>query len=735
MKKLFQRQIWRWMRPVLAVLCPCLLVFAGICFYIVHQLDTSFQQSSISLNSLIQGSADKRLEEIYRYTLTLELNNANAFLRGTQSVPQPLPSSVYRLHDMMQDYVTTNPIVDAIYIYYPDLDFTVGNLGCYQASSYRALQNLPSPSGMDSWKQQLLVGNSSFFLLDNGGPEQKLCYVTPRVIEGEYTAVTVIELNPDALLQTFAQAQESYPNASALCILFDDQILSLEGQAAGEDTAAALFARWKENPLSGPVRQDGIVGFFSESMLPDLYYASFYTENDTMKTVRATAFICVTGAFLSLIIAIAGSLYIGSRSQRPLRRLLAKLGASEDKGDSYELLDSKVETLLETHSKDRKLLSEHQLLLDASFLRAALRGELRSESAAFAAANRYGVSFEGTAYQVLLFSGEGELFSESEQWRSPLDSLLRREQAKGLAAFYNGRLCVLLNTDAPLSETSLRELCIRILDLLCPGRAAAAGIGNAYDSMASIVTSYQCARRALLSCEPSEQHPVCRYTPDMAAGHHGNTKSMQLFSRQIYQKQYDQARKTLDQLCEEYLSTSAVPSSDVLRQQAVSSLLMDAACESLPEQETSELWRLLSLPCTLSEYRLRVQGILDHLDRVQMELPAESKPLPIAVRAKEILDENYTDPMIGLYFVSERLNVSNSYLSTAFKNMYQISVTQYINSLRIERAKSLMAETSMSVRDVALAVGFSSDASFIRVFKKQENKTPTMFRTDCRHDT
>lgn len=729
MKKLLHRHLWRWMRPVLAVLCPCLLVFAGICFYIVHQLDDSFRQSSISLNSLIQGSADKRLEEIYRYTLTLELNNANAFLRGAQTVPQPLPSSVYRLHDVMQDYVTTNTIVEGIYIYYPDLEFTVGNLGCYRASSYRTLQNHPSPSGMDVWKQQLLKGNASFFLIDSGGTEEKLCYVSPRIIEGEYTAVTVVELNPDALLQTFAQTQERYPNASTLCILLGDRILSLEGPAAGEDTAAALFSRWKEGPPTEPVRQDGIVGFFRESMLPDLYYASFYAESDTMKTVQATAFVCVAGALLSLIIASAGSLYIGSRSQRPLRRVLAKLGASEDKGDSYELLDSKVETLLKTHSKDQKLLSDHQFLLDGSFLRAALRGELRSESAAFAAANRYGVNFEGTAFQVLLFFGEGKLFSEPEQWRNALNALLHQEQARGLTAYHSGRLCVLLNTDSPLSETSLRDLCARILDLVCPGARGAAGIGNAYDSMASIVPSYQCAKRALLSCEPSEQHPICRYTPDMADGHHGNTKAMQLFSRQISQKQYDQAQKTLDQLCEEYLSTSAVPSSDTLRQQAVTSLLMDAACECLSEQEASEIWRLLSLPATLHEYRLRVQGVLNHLDRVQMELPPENKSQPIAVRAKEILDENYTDPMIGLYFVSERLNVSNSYLSTAFKNMYQISVTQYINSLRIERAKTLMTETSLSVRDVALAVGFSSDASFIRVFKKQENKTPTMFRT------
>ena len=83
---------------------------------------------------------------------------------------------------------------------------------------------------------------------------------------------------------------------------------------------------------------------------------------------------------------------------------------------------------------------------------------------------------------------------------------------------------------------------------------------------------------------------------------------------------------------------------------------------------------------------------------------------------------------MGLYLVSEQLNASNSYLSTAFKNAYGVSLVQYLNRLRVEHAKKLILEPPMSIKEIALASGFSSDINFIRVFKKQENTTPSMLR-------
>lgn len=99
-----------------------------------------------------------------------------------------------------------------------------------------------------------------------------------------------------------------------------------------------------------------------------------------------------------------------------------------------------------------------------------------------------------------------------------------------------------------------------------------------------------------------------------------------------------------------------------------------------------------------------------------------------AGRAMELISADFSNPLMGLYYVADELGVSNSYLSTAFKNVYGTGIIQYLNGLRIERAKQLILTTDKSIKEIAQLVGFSSDINFIRVFKKYESTTPSTFR-------
>ena len=729
MKNLFAPQTRRWTRPIIAILFPCLLFFLLSNLYILSQLQKSAKENNTYLNSIVQSSIDKRLEEIYRYTLSLELNSENTALKNAEVMPTSIPDSIYRFQDIMRDYVISNTLVAGIYIYYPQIDFVVGNLGCFKADSYRMLHRIYMDGSEKDWKNLITSQPRNFFLLDGTKENPILCYVSPRRIGGICKSVTVVEIDSSALLSVFSQVQNKYPDLSTLSILLDGKVIAIEGDAVDTSSVEELYEKWEQNK-SSVMQLSGTETFFSDSVLEGLHYASFYQESSAMKTVKTTAGVCAVGVLASFIVVILGSSYITRYNMKPIQNMIEKFGVEKITVDSYEFLDQQIENLLREHSKNQKKIFEHQMILDSIFLATALRGELRNESSAFAAANRYGVIFDGTSFQVLVISNADRTVPDDDVWRKSLYEMLMQQQLEGLVTAYNGRLCVLLNSEGNISESTLRHLCVMIMDSLFPDEPAVAGIGNCYDSMASIVTSYQCARRALLACTPSVEHPVYVYTSEMSQGHHGDNRVMQFFSRQIYQKEYAQARKTLEQLCEEYLRTSVASSSDGIRQSAVTNLILDAASETLPDDQVYEISKVLSFPMNLSDYQRIMYEILGRLERAQIENAGEDTKPSVAVSAKEIIDKNFTDPMMGLYFVGERLNVNNSYLATTFKNTYQISVAQYINKCRIEHAKHLLVSTSMNVKDVARLVGFSSDISFIRVFKKQENKTPTVFRTE-----
>ena len=96
--------------------------------------------------------------------------------------------------------------------------------------------------------------------------------------------------------------------------------------------------------------------------------------------------------------------------------------------------------------------------------------------------------------------------------------------------------------------------------------------------------------------------------------------------------------------------------------------------------------------------------------------------------AHDIIDQEYDNPQLGLHMIADRIGVSQSYLSRLFKQKYGIGVIKYLNYVRIEQAKRLMVTGTDNLQVIAMNVGFLSDVTLIRVFKKYENTTPGNYR-------
>lgn len=78
---------------------------------------------------------------------------------------------------------------------------------------------------------------------------------------------------------------------------------------------------------------------------------------------------------------------------------------------------------------------------------------------------------------------------------------------------------------------------------------------------------------------------------------------------------------------------------------------------------------------------------------------------------------------------AERLNMPEHILSRAINQAFDKNFNEYINSYRIEEAKGRLKSEETSVTAIAFEVGFSSIASFNRVFKAMVGKSPTEYRS------
>ena len=76
----------------------------------------------------------------------------------------------------------------------------------------------------------------------------------------------------------------------------------------------------------------------------------------------------------------------------------------------------------------------------------------------------------------------------------------------------------------------------------------------------------------------------------------------------------------------------------------------------------------------------------------------------------------------------ERFNISRTSLYTLWKEVYGISVSEYIKKQRINKAKKLLKQTEMSVSSIAEAIGIPDANYFIKVFKTSTGMTPKKYQ-------
>ena len=100
----------------------------------------------------------------------------------------------------------------------------------------------------------------------------------------------------------------------------------------------------------------------------------------------------------------------------------------------------------------------------------------------------------------------------------------------------------------------------------------------------------------------------------------------------------------------------------------------------------------------------------------------------IVQRALLYIRENYTNPDISFKEVADFVGLSTSYLSTLMKKYGNINYNQYLNDVRIEKAKMFLRNKDIKTYEVAFCVGFNSSQYFSSIFKKITGMTPKEYR-------
>jgi AraC family transcriptional regulator len=151
--------------------------------------------------------------------------------------------------------------------------------------------------------------------------------------------------------------------------------------------------------------------------------------------------------------------------------------------------------------------------------------------------------------------------------------------------------------------------------------------------------------------------------------------------------------------------------------------LMSAVHEEMKQGCPTGFSHIHQIGAVLTNYlALRYSTVAPPKTRWQTGLPP--------FRLRLVLDHihNNLETMLSLVDLAKLVHLSPQHFANLFRESTGLAPHQYVLRERVQKAKSLLAETSLPIVDVSLAVGFANQSHFTEVFHRLVGVTPKRHR-------
>ena len=132
---------------------------------------------------------------------------------------------------------------------------------------------------------------------------------------------------------------------------------------------------------------------------------------------------------------------------------------------------------------------------------------------------------------------------------------------------------------------------------------------------------------------------------------------------------------------------------------------------------------------TVEEFSIWLTEILHRFISYSFDF-TRMKHSDVVYRVMEYVKVNYRRH-ITLDELAQHIYLSRSYLSSIFKEETGMTLSSYINAVRIEKSKALLLDNAIRLVDVANLCGFEDQSYYTKVFKRIVGVSPKRYR-DCR---
>jgi two-component system, response regulator YesN len=693
------------------------------------------------------------------------------------SYPKEYNYDLYQIAKDLKLYKTSYPLVDLFYVYLK-ADNSVILPGTVREGPF-AYETLHQNQDLSYSQWQSMVNKSEFKgfipmnrINDDGELQKTVAYISSYPIEkGEPIATNVLMVDQSRILGAI-QNSEIFNQGHVLILNQNNQVLVSNSNVVLP--ADFPYEKMESSSTFYYLNKDGekYEVFYIQSPRSGLKYISIIpsslywgkAEHVRNLTYTSTAISLLGGAVLMVVFL--------RRNYHPVRRLVqafAKKPAfhSRKPYNEFHFIQEAVDSTLDEVDNFKLKIEQQRHIVRSNFIGRLLKGKLDSQVPIDEALTTFHMKLESNDFAViLLVVEESEAFSEhfghmqeGDKWKL-LHFIIRNvveeiasQNNQGYVAEIDETLACLINFSKE-NESGRKEELFRVAREAQTFLAAkyeiqltisissihnqAAGISKAFvEAIDAMEYKLVMGRKEILAYEEIHKDQAM----DTDNGYYYPLQVEQQLMNCVKLGEFAKAKSMLDDIIATNFHRPAVsvPLARCLMLNLVSTMIKTISesgdvLESFFNHNPKQIDRLISSP-TIQEMQEQLTEILRKVcdytlaKRQQNMQDTRQRVLQNLVQeVKAYIEEQYKDANLNVTMIGSHFDRKATYLSKLFKDYTGEGLLDYINKVRVDKAKLLIKKNKKSVGDAASCVGFNDINAFIRSFKKVEGITPGKYK-------
>lgn len=759
------RVLVKWLISYISILLVPVLISFFMYMESESILEIEINRANNVLLKQVQEITDGHLQEIERLSQSISWNPRVQELMYVESPLQDINYfSIYKIMQEFKLYSISNGFIDDFYVYYKSCDLAISTKYSLSGEEFYKTVHKTENMTYEQWVDMINDRHTKDFMsieriTEDGKVHKSIAYIRSLPIENpsQDSATLVILVDEAKYLQAIKNIQlvnkgnvlllDSTNNVLTSTMPLSKRI-ALKYEDLQKDTDI-IYEKVKNENMAISYKKSNVTDWKFVSLIPS---GIFWEKAVYIKRLTIMSFV------LSILLGGIMTYFNLRKNYNPINKLIQsivkKAGLKFNKGyNEYDFIHDALSTTLSEKKKMDGRLKQQNIMLRSNFLVRMMKGEYWNEVPLNEALSSFDIVFDSEYFAVMLFYIDDfeELFADEKEiafeeklklvqfiMTNIIEELVGRKNQGYMMEIDNMMACLVnLQGVGNDSRDDLLQIANEAMQIINDKFHISfkVSISNIHKTVSHISMAYQEALNIMeykiimgsdevLCCDDIKESPQNYYYPLQLEQQlincikAGDFEKAQEIFEGIFRKNFVDASPSIQLAkCLMFdLGSTMVKTLDEISNVKEGNFI----------EELNYVDQLLSCK-TVKDMKTKMIMILHSVCKY-IEDKKKNDNNELSSKIISYINDNYQNVNLNINMVGEVFELTPAYLSKIFKDQTGEPLLDFINNIRLKKAKQLLKEQKLNINEAAELSGYNDVNTFIRIFKKYEGITPGRYK-------